>query len=265
MGLFDDDNPTLKAIKHTLNDIGNFFTNGEPLKITGFFMGKGEFGEYAAEHVLNNLALTELSQIATLRNVYIETNGFTTEIDVIAVTEKGIFVLESKNYSGWIFGDMYSQNWMQTFKTGEKNRFYNPIKQNEAHIKKLAKYLDISPNCIFSYIVFSDDCSFKKIPPDTDHIHVIKCEELLWRMKDELLNGRTFFTPQDINDIYNKLLPLTMRTQEEKQKHVEEVQNLKSGTICPLCKKPLVVRRGPRGEFYGCSGYPNCKFTRNIN
>ncbi len=33
--------------------------------------------------------------------------------------------------------------------------------------------------------------------------------------------------------------------------------------VCPKCGKPLTVRLGKRGKFVGCSGYPDCDFTRN--
>ncbi|MDR0778247.1 MAG: topoisomerase DNA-binding C4 zinc finger domain-containing protein [Methanomassiliicoccaceae archaeon] len=34
--------------------------------------------------------------------------------------------------------------------------------------------------------------------------------------------------------------------------------------MCPRCGKMLVLRNGKNGQFYGCSGYPNCRFTKNI-
>ena len=37
-----------------------------------------------------------------------------------------------------------------------------------------------------------------------------------------------------------------------------------TGLTCPDCSKDLVVRRGKRGEFLGCSGYPKCRFTRDL-
>jgi DNA topoisomerase I len=37
-----------------------------------------------------------------------------------------------------------------------------------------------------------------------------------------------------------------------------------TGLKCPKCGKDLVVRRGRRGEFLGCSGYPKCKFTTDF-
>jgi len=37
-----------------------------------------------------------------------------------------------------------------------------------------------------------------------------------------------------------------------------------AGLACPKCGKDLVVRRGRKGEFLGCSGYPTCTFTQNF-
>ena len=31
--------------------------------------------------------------------------------------------------------------------------------------------------------------------------------------------------------------------------------------MCPACGNPLVVRMGSSGEFFGCSKYPDCRFT----
>ena len=34
---------------------------------------------------------------------------------------------------------------------------------------------------------------------------------------------------------------------------------------CPKCGKPLNIRFGKRGRFIGCTGYPECDYTRNLN
>lgn len=34
---------------------------------------------------------------------------------------------------------------------------------------------------------------------------------------------------------------------------------------CPKCSQPLFSRLGKRGKFIGCSGYPECDYTRNVN
>ena len=96
-----------------------------------------------------------------LTNVYIPKNdGTTTEIDLLMINKTGIYVFESKNYSGWIFGDEKSKNWTQTLKGGKKNKFFNPILQNRAHINALKKLVkDVDSNNFYSYIVFSDRCT----------------------------------------------------------------------------------------------------------
>lgn len=67
-----------------------------------------------------------------LRNVYvpIENSDKTTEIDALYITSKGMFVVESKNFSGWIFGSEGDRYWTQVLKGGKRSPFYNPIKQN---------------------------------------------------------------------------------------------------------------------------------------
>ena len=83
---------------------------------------------------LNNKGFTGV----VLRNVYVpmENPDETTEIDVLYITRKGVFVIESKNYSGWIFGSEGDRNWTQTLPGGNRQRFYNPVKQNATHIRK---------------------------------------------------------------------------------------------------------------------------------
>ena len=44
----------------------------------------------------------------------------------------------------------------------------------------------------------------------------------------------------------------------QKQDFIEEV-----GEDCPECGKKLLIRRSKRGKFIGCSGFPECKYTRN--
>jgi DNA topoisomerase-1 len=38
----------------------------------------------------------------------------------------------------------------------------------------------------------------------------------------------------------------------------------KTDEVCPQCGKPVVIRQGRFGEFMACSGYPECKYTKNL-
>lgn len=99
-------------------------------------------------------------------DLYIEkNNGEFSQIDVVVATTEGIIVFEVKDYSGWIFGNGNYSHWTKVLVYGKKKyRFYNPIKQNQNHIKTLRKQLSQLENIpFFSIIAFYGDCVLKEI------------------------------------------------------------------------------------------------------
>lgn len=101
-----------------------------------------------------------------LNNVTIPFQDGTTQIDHILVSTKGIFVIETKNYSGWIFGDEKSKQWMQVLYR-VKSRFQNPIHQNFLHVKAVQQLLDFLPKeQVHSVVVFTGNGQFKTSIPD---------------------------------------------------------------------------------------------------
>lgn len=71
---------------------------------------KGLYGEYLTYRILE--ACPGYKRL--LANVYIpKEDGSTTEVDVVMLSEAGIYVFESKNLSGWIYGDEKSKMWTQ--------------------------------------------------------------------------------------------------------------------------------------------------------
>lgn len=90
----------------------------------------------------------------------------TTQIDHIIASPTGIFVIETKNYAGWIFGDEHSRYWTQTLR-GQKNRFQNPLHQNALHINALAKATGLPKERFKSLVYFIGDATLKtKLPPE---------------------------------------------------------------------------------------------------
>ncbi len=124
----------------------------------------GRYGEYLT---YKHLKKYEEQGAKLLFNVYIpKENGETSEIDVMMIHKKGIFVFESKNYSGWIFGNETQKTWTQVLPAGKgrshKESFYNPILQNQSHIRHLKAFLGESIETK-SIIVFSERCTLKNI------------------------------------------------------------------------------------------------------
>ena len=108
------------------------------VNIFKFLFNTGYFGE--------GMTFIELEKIPIcsriLTNLYIPTEDGTTEIDLVYITNSGIYVIESKNYSGWIYGSYKSREWTQNI-YGKKYKFLNPIWQNKKHIEYLSKIIPI--------------------------------------------------------------------------------------------------------------------------
>lgn len=183
---------------------------------------KGHFGEYLTEYALNNDNLKGYGK--TLHNIYIPYRGKTSEIDVLMIHEKGFFVFESKNYTGWIFGNEEQSQWTQVLPNKQKNHFYNPILQNKTHINAISKYIGIEPEKFKSYIIFSERCELKKIPNDTENYFIVRRQNMLKYLRKELEQKENIYTKEQIENYYSILYPLTQVTQEEKQKHIDEIK-----------------------------------------
>ena len=97
---------------------------------------KGTVGESIVAKYLNKLPENEYT---VFNNIYIKCGNSSIQIDHLIISIYGIFVIETKNYSGWIFGNENQNYWTQIiFKN--KTKFINPIKQNNSHINSI-KYL----------------------------------------------------------------------------------------------------------------------------
>ena len=184
---------------------------------------KGRRGEKLTERELKLVSLFGRKGL-TLRNVYVpKENGETSEIDLVYITQKGIFVFESKNYSGWIFGDEKSQFWTAMLPNKEKNRFYNPIKQNKTHLKWLGNYVGNSIP-LFSIIVFSERCELKKIDVETPEIKVIKRDRTYATVRDIWDKTIDVLDTEQINQLYEKLKALTNVDKATKTAHNNSIE-----------------------------------------
>lgn len=187
----------------------------------------GKHGEYLTYKQLKHY---EADGAKFLFNIYIpKGNGETTEIDVLMIYKKGLFVFESKNYSGWIFGDEKQKNWYQTLPSGRgrshKESFFNPIMQNQTHIKHLKAFLGESIPT-WSFIVFSERCTLKNVHVTSSDIRVVNRYDVV-QMVDALCyhTAKETLSEGFIERIYNKLYPYSQVDEVIKQKHVYDIHN----------------------------------------
>ncbi len=122
-------------------DLVTFYTSKYRQKSGNSFIGtyfnKGNYGEF----VLYRKTSRIFGNPNVLTNIYLDNkNTESTEIDVLAISNKGIYVFEMKNYSGYIYGSESVKYWTQVFNKWSKNKFFNPLRQNYAHVKAVEKW-----------------------------------------------------------------------------------------------------------------------------
>ena len=211
------------------------YKNGAYYKITkvGFFNVKRDTGRYGEYLTYKYLKRFEDQGAMFLFNIYVpKKEEETTEIDVLMISSKGIFVFESKNYSGWIFGNENQKYWYQTLPSGRsgshKEKFYNPVFQNNTHVKYLKSLLG-NGIPIYSIITFSERCTLMNINVNNSKVDIINRNQVYSTVSSIYTNNSTeVLSGEQINTIYDKLYPYTQVDEAIKQKHIDSINiNLK--------------------------------------
>lgn len=162
------------------------------------------------------------------RNVYLrDEKGKLTEIDLLAVGNKGIYVFESKNYSGTIYGDEKYAYWKQ-YLGKKQNKFYNPILQNQRHIDVLKyNFADIPIENFFSIIIFSSRCKLNVKP--TDKAFIIKRDapdnmEFNQKFRKFVESKQRILSDEAVMKICDVLRDAQRPNEEIKQEHLEQIK-----------------------------------------
>ena len=129
---------------------------------------KGIFGEFQV-NLATRLSLPR-AEYHLIRNVTLPSGNGTTQIDHIIVSRYGVFVVETKNMKGWIFGNPDQKTWTQKIYK-HSNKFQNPLHQNYKHVKTLEEQLSLPETAIHSVVVFVGSSTFKtKMPENITHV-----------------------------------------------------------------------------------------------
>lgn len=219
---------------------------------------KGCFGEKSVGLILSGL---DKNKYKLINNIMLHVGNKTTQIDHIVVSNYGVFVIETKNYKGWITGNEFDDYWKQTIYK-RKERLYNPIRQNYGHIQALKEMLsDMKDINYISIVVFTTNADLK-VTAKTDVVYTINLPKTIRKYNLETIND------QEKEQIYNRLRSLNVDNKKNRKAHVEAVhknvaeKNTKiNNNTCPRCGGNLVLRNGKYGQFKGCSNFPRCRFT----
>jgi len=236
---------------------------------------KGVVGEWFVNRLL--LRYFREPEYVLFKDVLLPTDDGTTQLDHILLSPYGLFVIETKNMKGWIFGSEKQAKWTQQI-YNHKSSFQNPLRQNYKHTQVLQALLGLDNECVHSLVVFVGDSTFKTKMP----INVIRAFGMKTFIKS--FNSRVL-SEQELQGIKQQLLKGKLdNTFKNKRAHVRNVKRIvkdkdKGPTIknnslkplnddgCPKCGGELKLRVATKGshkgtKFYGCSSFPKCRYIK---
>ncbi|TXK85763.1 NERD domain-containing protein [Paenibacillus sp. N3.4] len=222
------------------------------------FKKKGFIGEKSVSYQLNKL---DKDKYLILHDITIPSvKGKTTQIDHVVISEHGVFVIETKNYKGWILGDEKSDYWTQVIYK-RKERLNNPLRQNYGHIQALKALLSDFEEVPFISIVCFSARADLKVNVTSEVIYTKYLVSTINKYK-EIALGK-----DDVQKIYNAIQGAGLKDGNVKKEHVKALKSelaVKANKVandeCPKCGGTLVERSGKFGKFKGCGNFPKCRF-----
>ena len=241
-----------------------------PIVILSGILKSPWFKGFVGEFVVNLSAkfLLDKEKYHLIKNVTLPTENGSTQIDHIIVSEFGVFVVETKNMKGWIFGSTNQKSWTQVIYKNSR-KFQNPLHQNYKHVKTLESLLGLNEQQVHSVIVFVGDSTFKSEMPENvtyggGYARYIKS------MKTPVLNKT------EVIDILRRIeqgrLAPSLETNREHVWHVKRIADEKeknNNPNCPKCGAFMVLRETKKGQnigkkFWGCTKFPQRRGIMNV-
>ena len=179
------------------------------------YLDKGKLGERSVSKRLKRL---DNNKYKVINDVILKTSRGTSQIDHLVVSNYGIFVIETKNYQGWIVGSENADNWQQII-YNKKNFFRNPIKQNYGHIKAIEENLKVNNKIEYiSIIVFMNRCDLK-VNTTTPVVYEHDLLKQIYKYKKQLLSE------EEVKITYKMLLKANKNSMYMRWKHLINVKN----------------------------------------
>lgn len=172
-------------------------------------------GVYFEMLVFNQL-MTLFPQSISITNLLIPRIGSVneySEIDMLFLHETGLYVLELKSYTGYVYGNIMNDYWSVGYdKEGHKTvyEFYNPIKQNQTHVEDLTKHL---PKQFENYVIFDS-----KTDIDSNINNLSHFNEFVEYVKSRPIK----YLYQDLVEVRDKVKSINVY--EKLDKHIERIQ-----------------------------------------
>ena len=221
-------------------------------------------GDWTESKVAKQLAKLPKDEYIVLNDLMLPTSYGTTQLDHVVLSLYGVYVIETKNYTGTLIGNEKSEQWEQNI-NGFMYKTANALRQNKAHISTVRSHASVQANVpIHNIVVFANATKFDIFHEEGEVIYINDLIPTIMRLR----SVEPFYTQEQVQIKANLLLEKNITDPELRKQHnqaanaakYERRAKIESG-ICPRCGGQLVIREGKYGQFYGCSNYPKCDFN----
>lgn len=240
--------------------------------LTPKYNSKAEaIGDYGEKEVSSFLANLDCDDYMVFNDLLVLNGQHTTQIDHVIISRYGLFVLETKNIHGKVYGSGNAEFWKQylpdtgyqRYGTTQEHQLRNPIIQNAGHIKTLRRLVFGNDVPIHGIVVFPDDTDIH-VTAQEPVLEMCRAVQYIKQFKELILST------DQMNFYRRKLLDVISTSESARKEHLDNVYHYKEHRDdavakgkCPRCGGNLVLRKGKYGQFYGCSNYPRCNYILN--
>lgn len=226
----------------------------------------GEYGERRVSSYLEDLPCEDYR---VYNDLLIRDGNYTTQVDHIIISRYGVFVLETKNVHGKVYGSENAEYWKQYLPDSgyrrhgytQEHQLRNPIWQNAGHIRSLRRLVFGNDIPLYGIVVFPQETGLF-VNAEQPVLKMWDVVPYIKRYRDEVLST------EQMGYYRRRLLEVISTSEADRVSHLENVSRNKArrdaavaSGRCPLCGGNLVLRTGRNGSFYGCSNYPQCKYS----
>ena len=175
---------------------------------------KGRIGEALVQAALKGL---DPKMFVARHNLIVPGGRGTTEIDSVVFSYFGVFVIETKNWGGSIYGREADIKWTVVYPDGSKEKPLNPLHQNRLHVNALRAITALPPEAFHSIAVVSGGNKFPKGMPD----NVIRPNQLRRRI---LAERDVIFSGEQFDEVMLKVDAAADKSPDARERHVASIR-----------------------------------------
>lgn len=181
-------------------------------------------GDYGEKRVSSFLEDLDCEDYRVYNDLLIRNGNYTTQVDHIVISRYGVFVLETKNVHGKVYGGGNAEFWKQYLPdTGYKrygftqeHQLRNPIWQNDGHIKTLRKLVFSNDVPVYGIVVFPSDTE-RNVTAQQPVLNMYNVVPYIKQYRENVLSS------EQMSYYHRRLLEVISTSESDRKEHLGNV------------------------------------------